>query len=127
MKNYLLCYQTPYDSVKYITNELASPTFLSYYKFIDYIQTIFVHNYYEFEKELNKFKNILIDLDNHTWEIYKESEKEKPSRKEMFEYHEKLEKEKEDKSRKKIEMKKNFIKNKVNSLGNEFNYKVRGE
>ena len=119
-----MAFQTPYDSIKYITNELASPTFLSYNKFIDYIQTLFVYNYYGFIEELNKFKTILIDLDEHTWELYVEEKKELPSRKEMFEYNGKIEKEKEDKRKKKLDFKREFIKKKVKNIDS---YKIRGE
>lgn len=70
--NILVCFQTPYDTVKYITNNLSSPTFLSYYKFIDYIQTIFLYDYVGFKEQLNKFKTIMINLDEHSWEICSE-------------------------------------------------------
>jgi len=69
MKNWIIAYQTPYDTVRYMTNNLNTPTFLGYYKFIDYIQTLFIHNYGGFIDEINKFKDILIDCDNHTWKV----------------------------------------------------------
>ena len=123
MKSYLLCFQTPHDSVKYITHELASPIFLSYNSFIDYIQTIFVFDYENFVKELNKFKTILIDLDTHRWEIYKE-ERKKYNEKEIFEFNAKLEKEEEDKKVKKLNKTKNFIENKKNMIAKEYNFRV---
>jgi hypothetical protein len=123
MNNWLLAYQTPNDSVKYITHELSSPIFLSYNQFIEYIQTLFVFDYENFIKQLNRFKTILIDLDTHKWEIYKEKRRDY-NEKELFEFNAKLEKEEEDKKIKKSERNKKFIKNKKETIAKEYNYKV---
>lgn len=122
----MLLAQSNNDVVKYITNELSSPIFLSYNNFIDYIQTLFVFDYANFVKEVNKFKTILINLDDHRWKVYKE-EKREYNEKELFEFNAKLEKEKEDKKVKKLDKTKNFIKNKKNTIAKDFDYKVRAD
>jgi len=76
MKNWILCFQTPYNNIKYITNNLDIPTTSEFYKFLDYIQTIFLYDYNNFIEELNKFKTILIDIDEHKWKLYIEEKKE---------------------------------------------------
>lgn len=89
MNSWILCFQTPYDTVKYMSNELNSPMILGYYKFVDYIQTLFIHNYGDFMEELNKFQTILIDTETHTWEIYEEKKNTDVSREELLKLNEK--------------------------------------
>ncbi len=96
MTNWLLLFQTPYDTVKYMTNNLNAPTLLGYYKFVDYIQTLFIHDYTGFIDELNKFKTILINLDDHTWVIH-ENERKETTFEELLALN-KVEEEKEQKS-----------------------------
>ena len=103
MKNWILLFQTPYDTVKYITSELNTTRSLSYYKFLDYVSSFFVVDYYNFKLELNKYKTILINMDDHTWRIYEEDKKE-ATRKELLE----LNKE-EDTKENKIDKFKNFL------------------
>lgn len=73
--NWLICFQTPYNSVKYQTSDINFATTLVYPKFLKYINSIFILDYNNFVDELNKFKTIFIDLDLHKWEIYKEKQK----------------------------------------------------
>jgi len=76
-QNWLLCFQTPYDSIKYVTNEMSYPNYLPYYKFLDYIiNTIHIHNFEGFQNQLDKFFTILINIDTHEWEVYNEERKE---------------------------------------------------
>ena len=129
VNNFLLCFQTPYDSIKYITNDMASPSHLSYHKFMDYIKfTIHVNFFSEFQDELDKFKTILINTDTHDWEIYEE-EKDKIGFKNLFDFNEKRNEEKlKEKNKNKIgdiESKKNFI-NKVAHGKNKFKHTVIG-
>lgn len=99
MQNWMLCFQTPYNSVKYITNELNSPAYLSYYKFLDYISTsIHILEYGKFRDQLDKFQTILINIDTHEWSI-ETVEKKKYSFDELFDYNEqKIEEEKNQKA-----------------------------
>lgn len=105
MKSWILLFQTPYDTVKYITSELSTPRILGYYKFLEYISSVFIIDYYNFREELNKYQTILVNLDDHTWSIYKEEIKE-TTFKELLELNKKEEEQEESKS----EKFKNFIK-----------------
>ena len=111
IQNFLICFQTPYDSVRYITNQLSSVRSLQYYKFLAFISDIFVSDFTGFKNHLDKFDTILVDLDTHTWEI-QNTEKKKVEFKELFEFNEKREEEeKENKSKyEDLNRKKAFIK-----------------
>ena len=136
MQNYLICFQTPYDSVKYITKDISYPTSLPYSKFLDFIANIFVINFEQFKDHIDKFHTILIDLDTHEWEVL-EQEKGSATFKQLFDLKEQRDKEKEESKNKydNISSKKKFI-DKINRRGdlhkgnpmnyNKDFYKVRG-
>lgn len=68
---YILCYQTPYNSVAYITDELMSVDFLPYSDFLSYSSKYIKQNIEGYVSNLNRFYNILINIENGTWELYK--------------------------------------------------------
>lgn len=68
MKSWIIFYQTPYNTVKYITSELDSYRFLEYYKFLEFIGKYKINNYFEFKDFLDKFKIIFLNLETGEWE-----------------------------------------------------------
>jgi hypothetical protein len=75
--NWVLCKQTLHDSICYSTADNEDLQYLSYYKFLEYIHNFLIQDFVEFKNQLDKFEVLLIDIDNHSWKIYKEEEEEK--------------------------------------------------
>lgn len=67
---WMLCYQTPYDNVYYIMSNSDKAILLPFKKFIEFANTLKIKNYKEFKETLDKFQNIIVDLDKLTWKIY---------------------------------------------------------
>jgi len=59
--NYLIFCQTPYDSVKYITNEMQEYTSMSYKKFVRFLMSQKINNYVDIQKQLDSFKTIFLN------------------------------------------------------------------
>lgn len=75
---WLMCKQTLHDSVCYTTSENEDLMYLSYYSFLDYIHSLVLVDFIDFKNYLDKFEIIYIEIDNHSWKIYKE-ENQKPA------------------------------------------------
>jgi len=73
MVTWILFVQTPYnnDMIKYITSELDEATYLSYYKFLEYVKQYPVLNFTLFKKELDSFQTIYLNCKTGEWEIKK--------------------------------------------------------
>ena len=67
MISWILFFQTPRDTVKFITNEDASYQVLGYQKFKDFISQFTVANRGLFNKHLDSFHTVLLDCEKGTW------------------------------------------------------------
>jgi hypothetical protein len=110
--------------VRYRTNTSNSTIFSNYYKFIDYIQTLFLHNYAGFIEEFNKFRTILIDADNHTWRVYEE-EREGADFNELLALNESEKEEKPSIAKRARESVKRFNKKKIKDIVDKDKYDIR--
>lgn len=68
--NFILCYQTPYETVSFITDELMSQDFLPYTDFLSFAFKFVKEDVEGFVTNLNRFFNILIDTNTGTWQVY---------------------------------------------------------
>jgi hypothetical protein len=69
---WILCKQTLHDSVRFISSEAPEDaSYLGYYRFIEFISTFSLIDFGSFKEELNKFKVLFINIDDHIWEEYK--------------------------------------------------------
>ena len=114
--NMILCYQTPYDSVTYITDDILSPDYLQYSKFLDFVQPFIKEDFAGFVKNLNRFYTLLIDIKKGTWQLYRKKQKE-PTFEELIKLKEKEEKRKKLKRNKtgKTEQGKSYVNYVVNT------------
>jgi hypothetical protein len=74
---WIMLFQTPYNNIKFITNEDANPQFLEYYKFLKFIAQFPIENGGEFRSNLDKFQTIFLNCSTGIWEIRKPEIKEK--------------------------------------------------
>lgn len=73
MIKWLLCYQTPYDRVKYRTSDIEEVSSMKYYDFIGFLRENFkISDFKNFVDQLDKFQTIFLDCQLGTWEIYEE-------------------------------------------------------
>jgi hypothetical protein len=82
--NWVLCKQTLHDSICYSSSDNEDLQYLSYYKFLEYIHNFLIQDFVEFKNQLDKFEVLLIDIDNHSWEIYKEKEEKEATFEELL-------------------------------------------
>jgi len=68
---WIMGFQTPYNMVKFITNEDGSPQALSYYKFLDFVAQFKIKNSIEFIGNIDKFQTILLNCETGEWEVQK--------------------------------------------------------
>jgi hypothetical protein len=68
--NIILAYQTPYETVAYITDDLLIVDYLPYSEFIKFIKPFVKKNYEEFIENLNRFYNVLVNTNDGSWEVY---------------------------------------------------------
>jgi hypothetical protein len=68
---WIMFFQTPYDAVKFITNEDDSYQILNYYKFVDFISDYKIENRQGIIQALDRFQTILLNCVEGTWEIQK--------------------------------------------------------
>jgi len=104
---WMLCYQTPYNVVKYITDNLDTTTFLKYEKFMELVSTFRLENKEIFRENINKFKTLYIDIEKSTWQLY-EIEKEPATFDDLIDLNKKREEKKQVVSE--IDIQKNAIK-----------------
>lgn len=67
---YILAYQTPYDTVTYITDDLLTVDYLSYGDFLKFIKPFIKKDFAGFIENLNRFYNVLVDVNGQTWQVY---------------------------------------------------------
>jgi uncharacterized protein YPO0396 len=75
---WMLCYQTPYNVVKYISDNLDTPAFLKYEKFMELVSTFMLQDKDQFRTDINKFRTLFIDIDKGAWHVY-QAEKDNPT------------------------------------------------
>lgn len=69
---WMLFFQTPYDTIKYITDELEDYTSLTYTKFMEHVYAnINVKDSLNFRDEVDKFKTIFLDCETGDWSVKK--------------------------------------------------------
>lgn len=67
---WIIFFQTPYNRVKYITNELEDETSLLYKEFFDFITTtVKIKDSLKFKEALDTFKTVYLDCITGEWEI----------------------------------------------------------
>lgn len=66
---WILFFQTPYDTIKFITNEDSSYQILSYKKFKTFISSFKILDIGNFYDALDKFQTVLFDCTAGTWTI----------------------------------------------------------
>lgn len=60
---YLIFCQTPYNSVRFMTNELQDYTSLGYKKFLDMLMTLPCNDYLAIRKHLDCFQTVFLNLE----------------------------------------------------------------
>lgn len=60
---WIMFYQTPYDRVKYISDESEDTSSLSYAKFLEFLIPILHKNYLEIKDHLDSFHYIYLDME----------------------------------------------------------------
>lgn len=75
--HFLLLFQTPFNSIKFISNEDSSPQFLEYYKFLKFVSQFKIEDFAGFKDNIDKFKTIFLDCSNGVWHIEKPEIKER--------------------------------------------------
>lgn len=128
---YILFVQTPWSSVKYITNELEDYSSHTYNKFLEMLLSFKPINPSGIKNALDSFETIFLDIDSKIWHIEKYiPEKESYTDKQMYELNpspEELEEQKKNSSI--VTRTKKFIdnlnKDKVNKNLNKFKDKGR--
>lgn len=92
---WILCFQTATGGIKYYTSDLDNPTYLSFNAFIEYISQFSLHDFKNLLDELDKFKTILIDLDEKSWKIYEIKKEEKTTFEQLYKLNKNKQKDKE--------------------------------
>jgi hypothetical protein len=67
---YILAYQTPYDTVTYITDDLLTVDYLSYGDFLKFIKPFIKKDFAGFVENLNRFYNVFVNTNEKTWKVY---------------------------------------------------------
>jgi hypothetical protein len=115
-KEWILFFQTPKDRVRFITNEIDSPTSLPYNKFISFVFENFnILNTKKFMDEVDSFQTVFLNGKTGNWEI---KSPDRDTSKYTFDELYQIKKNKEEKNNKEIN--KGFIehvwKNKIKKL-----------
>ena len=76
MISWILFFQTPYNMVKFITNEDANYQILNYFKFKDFIFQFQIKNRGDFNKHFDSFHTVLLNCTDGSWEEIKQEIKE---------------------------------------------------
>jgi hypothetical protein len=76
MISWILFMQTPWNTVKFITNEDASYQVLNYYKFKDFLAQFKKTNLSDFNKSLDSFQTVFLDCTTGEWKVEKSEIKE---------------------------------------------------
>lgn len=71
---WLLCFQTPYNRVRYFTNEQQQIANLSYNDFLKFSAKLKLKNSEKFINTLNNFQTIFVNIEEQKWEIYSKSD-----------------------------------------------------
>jgi len=66
---WMMLFQTPWDSIKFITNEDTNAQYLPYNKFMDFLNTFKINDIGTFKDSINKFQTLLLDCTTGKWEI----------------------------------------------------------
>ncbi len=99
MKNFIVCFQTPYNLISYTTAELTTPTFMGYKEFVKWLNKKNITGFDFLIEELDRFQTIYVDLDERVWEVLKDKEKDQEySFEELYKYNE--DKKRRDKNKK---------------------------
>lgn len=77
MTKWIIFVQTPYNSVKYISNELNDYSIMSYKRFFEMISTFNPLNPNAFKEALDGFETVLLDCESRNWTIEKRDISEK--------------------------------------------------
>lgn len=68
--NWIIFFQTPFNRIKYITNELEDETLLLYDEFLEFIfRTVKVKDSLNFKEAIDTFKTIYLDCITGEWQI----------------------------------------------------------
>lgn len=114
MVNWVEFFQTPNDTVKFITNEDSNnPQVLSYKKFVLYIGQFKALDRVELNNALDRFQTVFLDCSTGKWEIQK-PELKAGTFEQMLKLNPEFkvktpEEEKEEKNREPLQRKKNFL------------------
>jgi len=128
---YILCVQTPWNSVKYISDELTEYSSHTYNKFLEMIMNLQPYDPNGLREAIDSFQTIYLNVETKQWEIIKYlPEKDQFTSKQMYELNpsaEMIEEQKKNESI--INRTKNFIdqfsKDKVNKNINKFKDKEK--
>ena len=66
---WLLCVQSPYNSIRYITDELQEYSSHSYNKFLEMIMNLKPFDPNGLKEAIDGFKTIYFDVNTHVWHI----------------------------------------------------------
>lgn len=109
MKNWLVALQTPYNSIKFITNIDTTYTYLPYYDFFNKMNSVYIQDAFKFRKTLDEIGRIVVlNMDTGEWKKQPINIEVNHTTEELLEYNEQF-KEKENKNDK-INNFKKFIK-----------------
>jgi len=67
---WMLCFQTMYDTIKYITDVQEIPVVVSYKDFLTLVSKFNLIEPVKFKDSLDKFRTLYINIPKHTWENY---------------------------------------------------------
>ena len=71
---WVVFFQTPYNTVKYMTDELATPSVMEYSKFLSFLFDLTVNDRISIREKLDQFKTILLFCETGYWEVRKTEE-----------------------------------------------------
>jgi len=71
---YVIFCQTPYNTVRYMTNDMQDYTSMSYDKFLRMLMTFPCRDYKDIRDHLDTFHSIVLNLDNGEYEQLKPEE-----------------------------------------------------
>ncbi len=66
---WMLCYLTISDNIKYVTDQITNPVFMSYKKFIHFIVPFIINDRGHFMDKINRFDTLLLNCENGEWEV----------------------------------------------------------
>lgn len=84
------------NRIKYLTSEMEIPSYMEYYKYLEFVQTnCNIKNFNDFKEHIDSFQTVLV-LKNGDWEVQPEIvDKKAHTFTELFEYNEKTKEKKQ--------------------------------